>query len=70
MRQVSLDQSKEHLPELVNSALHGEEILIQQNENQFVRLVPYTQSKKKPQFGSAKGLIEMTDDFDAPLSDC
>ena len=26
-------------------------------------------SERKPQFGSAKGLIVMADDFDAPLAD-
>jgi Protein of unknown function (DUF2281) len=34
-----------------------------------VRLVPVEPPKRHPQFGSAKDLMEMTDDFDAPLKD-
>jgi hypothetical protein len=29
----------------------------------------YSSSKPRPKFGSAKGLIEMSDDFDEPLED-
>jgi hypothetical protein len=31
--------------------------------------VPVSQAKPRPQFGSAKGLISMSDDFDEPLED-
>jgi hypothetical protein len=34
-----------------------------------VQLVPVLPSERRPQFGSAKGLIVMADDFDAPLAD-
>ncbi len=34
-----------------------------------VQLVPVEPPKRQPQFGSAKGLIVMADDFDAPLAD-
>jgi hypothetical protein len=34
-----------------------------------VKLVPLAQTKPRPQFGSAAGLITMSDDFDAPLED-
>ena len=32
-------------------------------------LVPVTPVSAAPQFGSAKGLLKMSDDFDAPLDD-
>lgn len=31
--------------------------------------IPTASTKPRPQFGSARGLIEMSDDFDAPLAD-
>jgi hypothetical protein len=31
--------------------------------------VPISVTKPRPQFGSAKGLIKMSDDFDEPLED-
>lgn len=33
------------------------------------KLVPDTTQKRQAKFGSAKGLIKMTKDFDAPLND-
>jgi hypothetical protein len=34
-----------------------------------VKLVPKSSEKKPPQFGSAKGSVQMSDDFDEPLPD-
>ncbi len=33
------------------------------------QVIPVTSTKRHPQFGSARGLIQMSDDFDAPLTD-
>lgn len=38
-------------------------------DNTSQQVVPVTSSKPRPQFGSARGLIEMSDDFDSPLAD-
>jgi prevent-host-death family protein len=77
MQQVSADEAKEHLAELIDAAMKGETVLITRDGNggeQAVQLVPVTQgtedhTKGKRHFGSAKGLIEMSEDFDAPLAD-
>ncbi len=37
------------------------------NTNQ--QVIPIASTKPRPQFGSARGLIQMSDDFDAPLAD-
>ncbi|NBD35354.1 MAG: hypothetical protein GVY30_05080 [Chloroflexi bacterium] len=34
-----------------------------------MKLVPVTTPKRQAKFGSAKGLIKMTEDFDAPSND-
>jgi len=50
--------------------MSGDEVIITQGGQPLVKLVALTrQSRKQRQFGSAKGLIRMADDFDAPLGD-
>lgn len=68
MPPVELEDAKEHLDELVDQAARGEEVVIARNHQPLVRLVP-VQVRKRRQFGSAKGLIEIADDFDEPLEE-
>jgi antitoxin (DNA-binding transcriptional repressor) of toxin-antitoxin stability system len=69
MRVVTLAEAKEHLPDLLEAAVGGAEVVIVDGDQQAVKLVPVQQVGARPQFGSAKGLITMSDDFDAPLDD-
>jgi len=69
MLQVSLEEAKTHLPNLINVAVGGEDVFIIQNNRQMVQLLPVAKPRRRPQFGSARGLIAMADDFDAPLAD-
>jgi len=57
------------LLDLIEAALKGENVFIFREDRQMVQLVPVEPPKRQPQFGSAKGLIMMADDFDAPLAD-
>lgn len=68
MYQVSLAEATKRLRDLINAAISGEAVFIK-NDHQVVQLVPVEPSQRRPQFGSAKGLITMADDFDAPLMD-
>jgi prevent-host-death family protein len=69
MRRVTLDEAKTQLSDLVDAAVSGEDVFITTDDRQVVQLVPVAQPKPRPRFGSAKGLIVMADDFDAPLPD-
>lgn len=69
MQTVIIDEVTANLPGLIEAAAAGEDIFIAQNEELLVQLVPRTVTKRKRQFGSAKGLISMAPDFDAPLED-
>ena len=69
MYKIELEKAKEQIASLLQAALEGEEIVITQNEQPVVKLVPVSRAKPRPQFGSAKGLISMSDDFDEPLED-
>ena len=69
MREVTLDKATTDLKELVEAAMAGETIVIIKDNQPAVQLVPVPAIRRQPKFGSAKGLIEVTDDFDAPLDD-
>lgn len=68
MSQIELQQAKEQFEELIERAANGEAITIVKDNQPLVQLVPVAPAKKR-HFGSAKGLIEIADDFDEPLDD-
>jgi antitoxin (DNA-binding transcriptional repressor) of toxin-antitoxin stability system len=74
MVQVSLDEAKERLSDLIDAASQGETVLIEKEGEQGAQIVQLVavpkHSSRRPKFGSAKGLIlYMAEDFDAPLDD-
>ena len=73
MGQVDLKEAQEHLLELVKRAAGGEEVVISEANKPLAKLISAVPSSspstRQRQFGSAKGLIEMADDFDEPLED-
>ena len=69
MQQVNIEEAASHLPDLIDAAVNGEEVVIAKDDQHVVKLVPVAWAKARPQFGSAKGLITMADDFDEPLED-
>jgi prevent-host-death family protein len=69
MSQVPLDEARAHLDELVEAAMGGDEVIITKDSRPVVKLVGIPQGGAKPRFGSARGKIEMAEDFDAPLED-
>jgi prevent-host-death family protein len=69
MQQVDLNEAQIHLSDLIEAAIKEEEIVIMKNDQPMVKLVPISQVRPRPQFGSAKGLITMSEDFDKPIED-
>lgn len=55
MQQVTLDEAKAHLTDLIDAAAAGEEIFITKDESVSVQLVPRLAKPGKRQFGSARG---------------
>ena len=68
MQAMTLTEAQAQLPQLLQAAAQGEEIFIT-SETISVQLVPHPIKKRSRQFGSARGLISLSPDFDAPLSD-
>ncbi len=64
--EVNIHEAKTHLSRLVERALAGEEVTIAKAGKPVVRLIPI--EPKKPVLGSARGTVQYSDDWDAPMT--
>ena len=69
MHQVDISQATNSPEILFQTVLDGDEVVITQNNEPILKIVRINQPKKRRRSGSAKGLIWMSDDFDAPLEE-
>jgi antitoxin (DNA-binding transcriptional repressor) of toxin-antitoxin stability system len=67
--QVSITEAAASLSHLVQAAIDGEEVILLNGDRPAIKLVPLESVKPRPKFGSAKGLVWMSDDFDEPLEE-
>ena len=67
--QVKPSELPQKLENLIDAALRGEPAFIERDDKAMVQLLPLKQMLHPRKAGSAKGLLEMADDFDAPLAD-
>ncbi len=67
MHELALKDAESRLAELVAEAASGEEVVITSDDGAAFQIVPVVETG--PRYGSARGLIEMADDFDEPLED-
>jgi prevent-host-death family protein len=66
---IDLGQAQTRLAELVQEAARGEEVILTEGGEPVARIIPITRARGPREFGSARGLIHMAEDFDAPLQD-
>jgi prevent-host-death family protein len=66
---VNIHSAKTHLSGLLKRVQAGEEIVIAKSGKPIARIVPIAEPPKPRVPGGAKGLMTMSDDFDAPLPD-
>lgn len=85
MKPVTIAEAREKLSELIDAALRGEEVTITLDDQRseqassveksvisesVVKLIATSTAKRYPaKAGSAKGMVWMSDDFDAPLEE-
>lgn len=71
MHEIDLTQASGQLADLIEKAREGADVILTDNGRPVAKLIalPAEPSRQPRPFGSAKGLIEMSDDFDAPLDD-
>jgi antitoxin (DNA-binding transcriptional repressor) of toxin-antitoxin stability system len=67
--QVKQSDLPKQLWNLIDAALRGEPVFIERDDKALVQLIPLKQVSRPRKAGSAKGLLEMSPDFDAPLDD-
>ena len=67
-RAIDLGHAQQRLAELVDeAAARGEDVILTDGGEPVAKIVPLARGPRV--FGSARGLIRMADDFDAPLDD-
>ncbi len=64
---VNIHHAKTHLSKLLEKVQLGEEVVIAKAGRPVAKLVPIQEAPKDRVLGSAKGMFQMSDDFDAPL---
>jgi len=69
MHTIDVNQAQQHLPELIEETISGDVVVITKSGHPVVKLVPITNTKNQRLFGTAKGLIKISDDFEEPLKD-
>jgi antitoxin (DNA-binding transcriptional repressor) of toxin-antitoxin stability system len=69
VERYSLQDAQDHLKKLLDDAQQGLTVVIVDEKNRAVQLVPIAAAPKPRKAGSARGQITMADNFDAPLSD-
>ena len=69
MLNVSLQEAKDKLPELINLVEQGEDIFILGDNKIKIKLVSFTEQQKKRQFGQHRDQAVMSNDFNSPLPD-
>lgn len=69
IHQIKQNELPKKLWNLIDAALRGEPVFITRDDQNMVQLVPLNLTLRPRKAGSAKGLVKMSDDFDAPLGD-
>jgi prevent-host-death family protein len=69
MMQLTVDEAKNQLSELLKAASKGEQVIIQNHEGQDFQLISLPTTVKHPQYGSAKGIVKMLENFDDPIEE-
>lgn len=65
---VNIHDAKTHFSKLIDSVIHGKEIIIAMANKPVAKLSPI-EAKPKLKFGVLRGKIKIAEDFDAPLPD-
>lgn len=57
------------LHDLIDSVVNGEEVIFTQDDRPIAKLSAMSKGQPNPQFGSARGMFVLADDFNEPLAD-
>ena len=69
MTSIAIDIAQKEFRGLIEDVILGGHVVITRDNTPVAEIIPVTNHRGTPSFGSAKGSIGLSDDFDAPLSD-
>ena len=69
MHKLELKEAEGQLAALIDVVASGEDVVITRDDGTAFKIVPIAQVEPYPKYGSAKGLIAVSDNFDDPLED-
>lgn len=69
MQNIDINQAARRFSDLIKYAIGGDEVIITKSGKPIAKLIAIAENKQHRQFGSAKGLIKISDDFDEPIED-
>ena len=69
MYEIALQDAGVKFAEIIDNVAHGDEVRIRRNDGKVFKIILEIEPTPFPKFGSARGLIEIADDFDEPLED-
>jgi len=69
MNQVNISDAQLNFPDLVDATRRGEEFVILLDGKPAAKLTSADATAGRPVFGSARGKVKMSHDFDEPLED-
>ncbi len=69
MTHVDIKQAGEQFLDLMELIAKGNEVIIDKDKKPFAKLIPLKGTIVRREFGSAKGMIVISEDFDEPLED-
>ena len=64
-----MHEAKTRLSQLVASACRGEEVYLARNGTPVARIVPIGKGRGKRVLGTARGMVEIKDEFYRPMTD-
>ncbi len=69
MHKLALKEAEGQLAALIDKVASGEDVVITRDDGTAFKIVAIAQGEPYPKYGSAKGLIAVSDNFDDPLED-
>jgi antitoxin (DNA-binding transcriptional repressor) of toxin-antitoxin stability system len=63
MHQISIQEAESHIASIFSDVLGGEEIVLTDRETPVMKMTPIVRPNGRPKFGSLKGKIFISDDF-------
>lgn len=66
MTRIDIHEASSRFFELMERVAKGEEVIIELNDRPIARISPVATARKPRQFGGAKDIVQIADDFDEP----